>query len=413
MSEIDAQNVLNDVRNYIGQKTGNGKGSNGVDPHTDRIMQRTIDYLAKKDMPKSSVEYILKNMIDGSLVGTIGNAVLGKSSTQQEVEQRGNELYNPSWVEKGAAGAGAMALDAPIFGGLGGISSKALKLGTKALTKHVARQLAEKAGENVISKATLEQAGRIVSQNTPKMIAQRIGMNAAESASTLGMYNTADDAINQAIQINNGSQDKYSLKQTAKSGLSGILMGGAFGVTDGAFAGVSRDMTGLKRVGTEIGGLASSAAVGTGVSTLEKYAQGEPVDIGEDYLTNIAMFGAMKLPHVGNINLKSADPKDKEILKSTLAFTPEQKGELKNAGYDANHLVSTIAQLSANKKQKATTVEGQRNVSLVEDTNRDKELFGKEYVKIMQNPGISLSTKSKLLYLVEGKLAMARMPLQI
>ena len=98
MSEIDAQNVLNDVRNYIGQKTGNGKGGNGVDPHTDRIMQRTIDYLAKKDMPKSSVEYILKNMIDGSLVGTIGNAVLGKSSTQQEVEQRGNELYNPSCV---------------------------------------------------------------------------------------------------------------------------------------------------------------------------------------------------------------------------------------------------------------------------------------------------------------------------
>lgn len=406
MSEIDAQNVLNDVRNYIGQKTGNGKGGNGVDPHTDRIMQRTIDYLAKKDMPKSSVEYILKNMIDGSLVGTIGNAVLGKSSTQQEVEQRGNELYNPSWVEKGVAGAGAMALDAPIFGGLGGISSKAFKLGTKALTKHVARQLAEKAGEKVISKATLEQAGRIVSQNTPKMIAQRIGMNAAESASTLGMYNTADDAINQAIQINNGSQEKYSLKQTAKSGLSGILMGGAFGVTDGAFAGVSRNMTGLKRIGTEIGGLASSAAVGTGVSTLEKYAQGEPVDIGEDYLTNIAMFGAMKLPHVGNVNLKSVDPKDREILKSTLAFTPEQKGELKNAGYDANHLVSTIAQLSANKKQKAATVEGQRNVSLIEDSNRDRELFGKEYAKIMQNPDISLSTKSKILYLVEGKLAI-------
>ncbi len=406
MSEIDAQNVLNDVRNYIGQKTGNGKGGNGVDPHTDRIMQRTIDYLAKKDMPKSSVEYILKNMIDGSLIGTVGNAILGKSSTQQEVEQRGNELYNPSWVEKGVAGAGAMAIDAPIFGGLGGISSKVFKLGTKALTKHVARQLAEKAGEKVISNATLEQAGRIVSQNTPKMIAQRIGMNAAESASTLGMYNTADDAINQAIQINNGSQDKYSLKQTAKSGLSGILMGAAFGVTDGAFVGVSSNMTGLKRVGTEIGGLASSAAVGTGVSTLEKYAQGEPVDIGEDYLTNIAMFGAMKLPHIGNINLKSADPKDREILKSTLAFTPEQKGELKNAGYDANHLVSTIAQLSANKKQKAATVEEQRNVSLVEDTNRDKELFGKEYVKIMQNPDISLSTKSKILYLVEGKLAV-------
>lgn len=133
----DAGDIVTNIRDYISSKQKSDKGT-GIDPRTDRIMSRTIDYLAKKQMPKSTIEYILRNMYDNSLIGSATNLGLGKSATQQQVEQRGNGLYKPSKATQIASGVGSLLLDSPLFGAGGKLASGITKLGVKGAQRIIA-----------------------------------------------------------------------------------------------------------------------------------------------------------------------------------------------------------------------------------------------------------------------------------
>ena len=95
--------------NYVKDKNGN------VFPELEEMM---IDKMVREQMPKSSIEYILRKAGGNTLFGLPQET--RKTPLQREIEERGERLYNPSPVEKGIGWGLGAAADFATMGGLGG-----------------------------------------------------------------------------------------------------------------------------------------------------------------------------------------------------------------------------------------------------------------------------------------------------
>lgn len=93
-----------------------------------RVEQMMVDRMVKEQMPKSSVEYVLRKGMEGSLFGFADS--LMRSPLQQEIDARGEAAYNPSTGEKWAGRGVSYAADAVVTGG---ISSWAALAGTAGM----------------------------------------------------------------------------------------------------------------------------------------------------------------------------------------------------------------------------------------------------------------------------------------
>jgi hypothetical protein len=96
-----------------------------------RVDQMMIDYMVKQEMPKSSVEYILRKGAEGSLLGLA--STLSKSPLQEEIDRRGEAAYKPSKAEIGASKAMSFGSDLIMTGGY----SSWAKLGSMAAAEVV------------------------------------------------------------------------------------------------------------------------------------------------------------------------------------------------------------------------------------------------------------------------------------
>lgn len=86
---------------------------------TPDIESMMIDKMIRDQMPKSSIEYIMRKAASNSIFSLADEAM--KSPLQHEIEERGEELYGPTKLEKGVGlGVGAAA-DFLAFGGVGGV----------------------------------------------------------------------------------------------------------------------------------------------------------------------------------------------------------------------------------------------------------------------------------------------------
>lgn len=86
---------------------------------TPDIESMMIDKMVRDQMPKSSIEYIMRKAASNSIFSLADEAM--KSPLQHEIEERGEELYGPTILEKGVGlGVGAAA-DFLAFGGAGGV----------------------------------------------------------------------------------------------------------------------------------------------------------------------------------------------------------------------------------------------------------------------------------------------------
>lgn len=86
---------------------------------TPDIESMMIDKMVRDQMPKSSIEYIMRKAASNSIFSLADEAM--KSPLQHEIEERGEELYGPTILEKGVGlGVGAAA-DFLAFGGVGGV----------------------------------------------------------------------------------------------------------------------------------------------------------------------------------------------------------------------------------------------------------------------------------------------------
>lgn len=91
-----------------------------------RVEQMMIDRMAVEQMPKSSVEYILRKGAEGSLLGLAQGMM--KSPLQQEIERRGEAAYRPSGAEKAWGTAVGVGMDTVMMGGISSWGSL-IKLG--------------------------------------------------------------------------------------------------------------------------------------------------------------------------------------------------------------------------------------------------------------------------------------------
>ena len=93
----------------------------------DRFENKMIDKLVKDKMPKSSSEYIIRKAAESSIFG-LSNA-LNKTPLEHEIDQRGEEAYSPSNLEKGAGYTIGAVVDAVSMGGAGSWTSLAKFVG--------------------------------------------------------------------------------------------------------------------------------------------------------------------------------------------------------------------------------------------------------------------------------------------
>ena len=93
----------------------------------DRFENKMIDKLVKDKMPKSSSEYIIRKAAESSIFGL--NHVLNKSPLDHEIDQRGEEAYSPSNIEKATGYTIGAVVDAVSMGGAGSWTSLAKFVG--------------------------------------------------------------------------------------------------------------------------------------------------------------------------------------------------------------------------------------------------------------------------------------------
>lgn len=134
----------------VAEELGKKAGQKFIDPAVYygqmRFMELVKEQLAKTNMPKSSLEYIMKEGINSSLMMTLGNRFMrGRdlSPSEEEVHNKGNKLYSPSKTEKGAAFAFGAIMDAPVFEGFGSLAAVPVKA------------IAQKASEYAVKKGAV------------------------------------------------------------------------------------------------------------------------------------------------------------------------------------------------------------------------------------------------------------------
>ena len=85
---------------------------------TPQIEEMMIEKMARDQVPQSSIDYILRKAAGNSIFGLPEEA--RKTPLQREIEERAEEMYNPSKMEKGIGWGLGAAADFATMGGLGG-----------------------------------------------------------------------------------------------------------------------------------------------------------------------------------------------------------------------------------------------------------------------------------------------------
>ena len=85
---------------------------------TPQIEEMMIEKMARDQVPQSSIDYILRKAAGNSIFSLPEEA--RKTPLQREIEERAEEMYNPSKVEKGIGWGLGAAADFATMGGLGG-----------------------------------------------------------------------------------------------------------------------------------------------------------------------------------------------------------------------------------------------------------------------------------------------------
>lgn len=117
-----------------------------------RVEQMMVDRMVADQMPKSSMEYILRKGMSGSLLGL--SQSLSKSPLQQQIEEKSEAAYNPSVTEKGAGKALSFGTDVITTGGFSSWGAIAKLAGAEVIFSGIEHFLDKKPESNTL---TIEQ----------------------------------------------------------------------------------------------------------------------------------------------------------------------------------------------------------------------------------------------------------------
>ena len=137
----------------VAEELGKAEKRKFIDPAVHygqiRFMELLKEHLTRTDMPKSSLEYILKEGANSSIMMTLaGRFMRGRDLSPAEEENRelGNKLYKPSKAEKAGAFAFGAVMDAPALDGVGSVAAVPLKATAKRVAGYALKGGAIKFG---------------------------------------------------------------------------------------------------------------------------------------------------------------------------------------------------------------------------------------------------------------------------
>ena len=149
----------------VAEELGKAEKRKFIDPAVHygqiRFMELLKEHLARTDMPKSSLEYILKEGANSSIMMTLaGRFMRGRDLSPAEEENRelGNKLYKPSKVEKAGAFAFGAVMDAPASDVVGSVAAVPLKATAKRVAGYALKGGAIKFGGWLGEKAAYKAA---------------------------------------------------------------------------------------------------------------------------------------------------------------------------------------------------------------------------------------------------------------
>lgn len=400
----DAKHVIDGVQKYLAEKNGGataGDGSGEANQLQEKLMQKVYDYLVQQHTPKSTAEYILRNVFSGSVMGQILSMADGKSYEQRQIEAGGLQQYQPSAGEEIGAMAAAIGADLPVMavtGAVGGLAGNALLKG--ATNRLMASGLSEAAARGIATRAA-QQTG------------MKWALRATSEAVNFGTLEAVGSMVGQAYQTGDVDLGKAATAM-AKGAATGAVMG-LFGVSNDKFRRIMEG--GLGEASGRVLGYSTSlggrTAILTGSSVFGQYLEDPNFDINNvDWTKEIAHAGLMNLGFdvLGAVKKYQAYKKTgirmRDIEK--LNLTKEDIEQLNQAGIsgkDAQEIAESILQTKDANELRRDVPEGKGIVPsdfgfVSQELGVSKE--GSVLGQLLSNENIDLATKAKVAYLMTG-----------
>ena len=194
----------------VAEELGKSEKQKFIDPAVHygqiRFMELLKEHLARTDMPKSSLEYILKEGANSSIMMTLaGRFMRGRDLSPAEEENRelGNKLYKPSKVEKAGAFAFGAVMDAPASDVVGSVAAVPLKATAKRVAGYALKGgavkfggwLGEKAAYKAATKASYVKrliSGAAVDAGFNYWASSKISLDAAKKQYSKAVFGNED-----------------------------------------------------------------------------------------------------------------------------------------------------------------------------------------------------------------------------
>lgn len=372
----------------------------------DLYQAMLVDYLVKRNTPKDTAEYWVRNFINSSIIFNAASHA-GMSKLERQTQAEGLASYDaPSWAKVTSSIAG-MALDYPFFawgrGAINPVTQRVVaSIGKKALIKSGA-VATELTAEQMATRGLMQTSGKIVQHVLP-------------SAGSFGGYAVFSYPVQTYAQGGD-----YSVWEHATSILTEAAKGAALGMYNGYMAEKTMTLGGGKRLAAKGGAFLGEVGMFTAFDVTEQLAHGvkfRDIDFGESFEDQLAFIGGLKMQHVGGKVLGlAAGTKAREwkqfpqkfieeftapdvrevngvlwMRNNRKLFTENDYKELKEFGVDARNLQRVYGAMVASKTQR-------QNAQKLSD---DGKFMLDVYETIMNSSKASDSLKSKLMFLMEG-----------
>ena len=366
----------------------------GIDADTYRdvvlkpnMQQRMYQDYVERSTPKNSLEYIARGVIDGSVTGKAINLAMDKFSqtdSQSIIDREGMANYDANRAENFAAGVGSLLFDAGVFGGLGGVSGNLVGKSTSLIGNALTKRLMARGAARGLSG---EMAKRIVDRNFLQNLGTRILQSGSTQGLTLGAYDATNSVVEDLLY-----GDGVTAGKVAGAFGKGFGTGMALGAVGVPLRQASKGLTGAKKVAASAGVLSAESAVFTLGVEAEKLASGveiEPIDLLGDFGESAATLLTMRMAHwrpKGATEKLNADGR----LKPELSFNAVERQEIRDSGVNPGEFISHLEQ---SLQPRYGALRGVLRNNLI-----------RNYETLMSSEGLSASTRSKLLYIVENKM---------
>lgn len=393
----DPEKVINSTMSSLNDKglddiSGAYARYAGLDPEAYRetvlkpnIYNRMVNKYVDDATPRNSAEYIYRGVVGNSLIGkagALGQKLYTGKNSEQFIDDEGMANYGANRMENFAVGVGSLMLDASMFHGIGAAAGRVTKGATSLAQKHLAGKLLAKGAENGVTVAGADAMAKKMITNSLKA---KIAQSSLTQGLTLGAYDAANSVADDILH-----DQSVNVGKAAGSFAKGFGTGVALGAVGTPLREQARGLTGMKKVASSAGVLSAESAVFTAATEAEKLSMGvevEPIDLIHDFGESMATLASMRMFNWRPVRGKSA-LNSVGRLKEELRFTPTEKEEIADAGVEPETFISKLEK-ALNVSSKGLSVEG---IDVKDD-----------YIKLMSDPELSASARSKLLYIVNGK----------